>query len=428
MLPAALSPATDAPAPRRALVAGGGIGGLAAALACARSACAVQLHEQAPAFTEVGAGVQLGPNVTRRLAAWGLGDGLRQAAVQPSALVVRSAMHGGVLAQRPLGDAIEATYGAPYLSIHRAALHRLLLDAVRAQPGVSLHLGSTVTTLQALPQGVRAGVQAAPVGVDAALHGSTEADLAVIADGVWSRLRTAVLGSDTPPEPTGHLAYRALVVQDALPPALRSDAVTVWLGPRLHAVRYPIQDPATGAQALNLVLVVHARDVDDGLRPAGDDARWDHAMRQGEWSQLLAGALGNAHRSLREVLEAMPQWQRWVLHDRAPLASAAQMARAGVALLGDAAHPMRPYLAQGAGMAIEDAFELQQCLTLPGLTAPQQLQRWAQARWARNARVQARSRRNGRIFHAQGLVRWGRDAAMRLLGERLLDQPWLYRY
>ncbi len=428
MLTAAPSPVTDASAQRRVLVAGGGIGGLAAALACARSAWAVQLHEQALAFTEAGAGVQLGPNVTRRLAAWGLGDGLRQASVQPSALVVRSALHGGVLAQRPLGGVIEAAHGAPYLSIHRAALHRLLLDAVRTQPGVSLHLGSAVTALQPLPQGVRASVQASPEAARESGHVSTDVDLAVVADGVWSCLRAAVVGTRTPPEPTGHLAYRALVMQDALPPALRSDAVTVWLGPRLHAVRYPIQDPATGAPALNLVLVVHARDVDNGLHTAGDAARWDHALREGEWPRLMAGALGSAHRSLREVLQAMPQWQRWTLHDRAPLTSAAQMAQAGIALLGDAAHPMRPYLAQGAGMAIEDAFELQQCLALPGLTASQQLQRWAQARWARNARVQARSRRNGRIFHAQGLARWGRDAAMRLLGERLLDQPWLYRY
>ena len=368
----------------------------------------VALHEQAPAFTEVGAGVQLSPNATRRLSAWGLKHALHRAAMRPQALVVRSAQHGNVLAQRALGDAIEAECGAPYLSIHRASLHRVLLDAVQGRPEVALHTGSRVT---ALP--VAAGPEAPAM----------PADLAIVADGLWSALRAAVVGADTPPEATGHLAYRALVPQAALPASLRSDAVTVWLGPRLHAVRYPVLDPVSGNEALNLVLVVHAADVDRASLPAGEAARWDHAVREGEWRPAVAGA----HAHLREVLEAMPSWQRWTLHDRAPLTSAGQMARGHVALLGDAAHPMRPYLAQGAGMAIEDAFELERCLGLPGLTTEQQLQRYAQARWQRNAQVQARSRRNGRIFHATGLVRWGRDAALRVLGARLLDQPWLYR-
>ncbi len=400
----ATPPAPHSHAPQaarlRVLVAGGGIGGLAAALACARSGCSVQVHEQAAAFTEVGAGVQLGPNVTRRLQAWGLGEALARASAQPHRLVVRSALHGGVLAQRALGDAMQRAYGAPYLTVHRAALHQLLRQALQAHPGVGLRTGSAVHDL-----------------------GQHPADIAIAADGLWSALRRAVVDSDTAPVPTGHLAYRALMPQQALPEPLRSDDVTVWLGPRLHAVRYPVRDPSSGELATNLVLVLHAQDVDAAALPAAEASRWDHAVREGEWQRAVAAA----HAGLRQVLDAMPRWQRWVLHDRAPLHSAAQMARGRVALLGDAAHPMRPYLAQGAGMAIEDAYELERCLRLSGLTPEQQLQRYAQARWARNAQVQARSLRNGRIFHATGVVRLGRDLGLRLLGERLLDQPWLYR-
>jgi salicylate hydroxylase len=227
---------------------------------------------------------------------------------------------------------------------------------------------------------------------------------------VWSAVRQQLLG-DAPARFTGHLAYRALVAQADLPAHLRSDQVTVWMGPRLHVVHYPVRS----GQWLNLVAIVH------GAKP--EQAQdWDQAGH----TQALMQAMGAVGRDLHERLAPVPAWRQWALHDRAPVSGASDMAQGRVALLGDAAHPMRPYLAQGAGMAIEDADTLAQCLGVGNARVVEQLQAYAQARWARNARVQARAIRNGRIFHAQGAVALGRNLSMRLMGGRLMDQPWLY--
>ncbi len=183
------------------------------------------------------------------------------------------------------------------------------------------------------------------------------------------------------------------------------------MGPRLHVVHYPVR----GGQWLNLIAIVH------GDKPAQADA-WDAAGH----TQALMQAMGAVGRDLHERLASVPAWRQWALHDRAPMSSASQMAQGRVALLGDAAHPMRPYLAQGAGMAIEDAQVLAYCLTQCTDTVSARLQAYADQRWARNARVQARAIRNGRIFHATGPLALGRNLSMRLMGERLMDVPWLY--
>jgi salicylate hydroxylase len=217
------------------------------------------------------------------------------------------------------------------------------------------------------------------------------------------------------PRATGHLAYRGLVRQADLPAALRSDEVTAWLGPRMHGVTYPVR----GGEWLNAVCVV------EGAR-AGDARHWDHAANAAD----LESALGPVCAELLDRLRAVPAWRLWMLHDRPPLRDAGLMAAGRLALLGDAAHPMLPYLAQGAGMALEDARELQRVLAVADgrlIDVPTALRRYALNRWARCARVQRRSQRNGVIFHAGGPLRWGRDAAMALVGDRLLDLPWLYR-
>jgi salicylate hydroxylase len=216
---------------------------------------------------------------------------------------------------------------------------------------------------------------------------------------------------DAPARFTGHLAYRALVAQADLPAHLRSHQVTVWMGPRLHVVHYPVRS----GQWLNLVAIVH------GFKPEQADD-WDQAGH----TQTLMQAMGAVGRDLHERLASVPAWRQWALHDRAPLSAPLQMAQGRVALLGDAAHPMRPYLAQGAGMAIEDAQVLAQSLSTGSASVVQQLQAYAEQRWARNARVQARAIRNGRIFHATGPVALGRNLSMRLTGERVMDVPWLY--
>ncbi|WP_313071189.1 FAD-dependent monooxygenase [Melaminivora sp.] len=396
---------------QRILIAGGGIGGLAAALASAQAGWQARLYERAADFTEVGAGVQLGPNVVRPLQAWGLQDALQAVATFPEQLAVRSAHSGRQLAGMRLGRSIAERYGAPYATIHRADLHGLLLRAVQQQPGVELHTGHTVVQHRQEPGGV--ALQLERAGGGGLLDVAGEALIG--ADGLRSRVRAQLLG-ETPARPSGHLAYRAVVRQSELPAALRSMHVTAWLGPRLHVVHYPLRR----GELLNVIAIRH------GQAPADLDA-WDHGANAAE----LEDALARTCAPLQDLVRAVPQtgsgWRLWPLLDRPPVAGPHEMAGGRVALLGDAAHPMRPYLAQGAGMAIEDAAELQQALALAGTEAAQQLRRYALNRWQRNARVQSRSRRNGLIFHARGPLRWGRDAALGLFGERLLDVPWLYR-
>ncbi|WP_372828130.1 FAD-dependent monooxygenase [Polaromonas sp.] len=388
---------------QQALIAGGGIGGLAAALATARAGWGVRLYERAPFFSEVGAGIQLGPNVVRVLHDWGLANGLARVAAFPRQLTVRSATSGDTLGRLRLGETMAKRYGAPYATVHRADLHALLLDAVR-QAGVTLRLNHTLS---------RFSQDANAVTVQSGDDPPVEAEVLVGADGLWSPVRQWLLG-DGPPRSTGHLAYRALVRQAELPQALRSTDVSAWLGPRLHVVQYPVH----GGEWLNVVAIVH------GEAP-GDLDNWD----RGTEAQDLLAALSGACVPLQNLVRAVPAWRLWALCDRPPMQGAYQHALGRVALLGDAAHPMRPYLAQGAGMAIEDAAELGRVLAQaldPALDVPTMLNRYALNRWQRNARVQARAIRNGQIFHADGVVRWGRDLSMRLLGERLLDMPWLY--
>ena len=382
-------------------IAGGGIGGLAAALALARTGQQVEVFEKAAAFTEIGAGIQLGPNVTRILQDWGLLDALQRVATLPDRLQVRSATSGNVLGELRLGESMTERYDAPYLTLHRADLHGVLLQAL--QQTAVLHTDCALQSFQQTPQMVAVQTPA----------GTQNFDVLVGADGLWSNTRRLLL-NDGSPARTGHLAYRALIKQAALPERLRSQNVTAWLGPKKHAVQYPVR----GGEWLNIVAFVH------GDVPS-DFENWDHSANAADLSSHLVGSAS----ALQDVVQAARAWRLWVMHDRPPMQSAKQMAQGRVALLGDAAHPMRPYLAQGAGMAIEDAAELG--LALKGATShtvPAALQLYATNRWHRNARVQARALRNGQIFHATGPTRWGRDVAMKLTGERLLDMPWLYGY
>ena len=313
-------------APQQMLIAGGGIGGLAAAVACTQRGVPVQLLERAAQLSEVGAGIQIGPNVTRILQAWGLGDALAQVAAFPPRLQARDAQTGQVLGTLTLGERAQSLYGAPYATIHRADLQGLLHSAAQSA-GVDIRLGQTVQGWQDTSDGLE---------VSTAENSSVQANALIGADGVWSAVRQQLLG-DAPARFTGHLAYRALVAQADLPAHLRSDQVTVWMGPRLHVVHYPVRS----GQWLNLVAIVH------GAKPEPSQD-WDQVGQ----TQALMQAMGAVGHDLHERLASVPAWRQWALHDREPLNGAKQMAQGRVALLGDAAHPMRPYLAQGAGMAI----------------------------------------------------------------------------
>lgn len=387
------------------LIAGAGIGGLAAALGCGRRGASVRLLEQTAVLGEVGAGVQLGPNVTRILHQWGVQKTLEAVACFPERLEVRSAVHGGLLGTLPLGERSLQRYGAPYATIARADLHRVLLHAVQAQGATELRLSAQIIDVQD---------QGELVVAHTAAGETVDTPCLIGADGVRSRVRAAVL-RDGLPGATGHIAFRAMVEQQTLPQALRSQVVTAWLGPKFHVVQYPVRS----GEWLNVVAIVHG----DALAPLED---WSQRAATLEVRSRLSGAVPALH----DMLQMIDTWFAWTLFDRPPMRNAAEHAVGRVALLGDAAHAMRPYLAQGAGMAIEDAAQVAESLHLCAVSGPRDvpvaLRHYADQRWQRNARVQARAVRNGNIFHATGLMRLGRDMGMRLLGERLLDLPWLY--
>ena len=388
------------------IIVGGGIGGLAAALACGQAGARPQVLERAATFSEVGAGIQMGPNVTRTLHAWGLAEDLKAIGFAPRKLEAKDTQTGQVIGSLPLGQRSLDTYGAPYVTVHRADLHRVLLQKLMRSGLAQLHLDSEVEAVQQAAD----GIQISGASLPASLTEFSQFSAMVGADGLWSATRQFVVPRTTP-RVTGLLAYRALLPMQFLPEKLRLQDVNVWLGPRLHAVLYPVQC----GECLNLVVVVQ------GQPPANLDD-WDHAGHKEE----LDRAMGPIHADLQDMLAAVPAWRLWPLCDRPPLQGPHEMAKGRIALLGDAAHPMRPFLAQGAGMAIEDAAELARSWARADLPVEDRLQMYAQARWARNAQVQQRSIRNGQIFHLQGPLRWGRNVAMKLMGESLMDVPWLY--
>ena len=388
------------------IIVGGGIGGLAAALACGQAGARPQVLERAATFSEVGAGIQMGPNVTRTLHAWGLAEDLQEIGFVPRKLDAKDTQTGQIIGTLRLGQRSLDTYGAPYFTVHRADLHRVLLKKIMSSGQAELRLDSEVQGLQQNAD----GIQISGTNLPASLTELSKSAAMVGADGLWSKTRQFVV-PPTAPRVTGLLAYRALVPMQSIPEKLRLQDVNVWVGPRVHAVLYPVKC----GEYLNLVVVVQ------GPPPASLDD-WDHAGNK----QDLEAAMGPIHADLRNMLAIVPAWRLWPLCDRPPIKGPHEMAKGRIALLGDAAHPMRPFLAQGAGMAIEDAAELARSWARADLQVEDRLQMYAQARWARNAQVQQRSIRNGQIFHLQGPLRWGRNAAMKLMGEPLMDVPWLY--
>ena len=391
----------NAPMQNNILVAGGGIGGLAAALAVSQAGWKVDLLEQSTEFGEFGAGIQLGPNAVRVLQSWGLTEALKAVAARPLRLEVRHAGSAALLAQRPLAGVMEQQFGSAYLTIARADLHHLLLESVQTQAGVALQAGTRLESYSVSESTVCVSTHNGSVWHAAGLIG---------ADGIWSAVRTQLL-ADGPPRLTGHLAYRAMVPQSTLPAALRLQVVQVWMGPEFHVVQYPVR----GGEWLNIVVIVHGS-------VNGDLRSWDHTANAADLRRLLR----TAAKPLRALLEAIAHWRLWPLSDRVPMQSASEHAQGRIALLGDAAHPMRPYLAQGAGMAIEDAAVIAQCLSDFRVDVAAAFQRFANLRWQRNGRVQARAIRNGRVFHLGGPAALVRDLALQTVGARLLDLSWLY--
>lgn len=361
-------------APSSILIAGGGIGGLAAAYVLARQGRPVTVLEQSAAFGEIGAGIQLGPNIFRMFDHLGLTDAVSRVAYFPPGLGMNDVRTGERVVRVALGDTARAAYGFPYGVIYRADLHQVLLDACRALPAVTLRTSAKVESFAQDAQGVRVTLASGEVLSGAAL---------VAADGLWSRIREAVVG-DGKPRVSGHIAYRAVLRREEVPAHLWSDDVLLWGGEKTHLVHYPLRR----GELFNLVAVFHSNKYDEGWNTFGDTAELNERFAQ-------------AVPPVRELLGKIETWKMWVLCDREPVKNWTQ---GRVTLLGDAAHPMLQYLAQGAGQAIEDAVVLGEALARWPDPAQAFLQ-YQQARYLRTGRVQLTARFYGDIYHASGVTR-----------------------
>ena len=386
-----------APSGAPVIVAGGGIGGLAAALAIAQRGFRVQVLEQASEIGEIGAGVQLAPNAFAAFDALGVGAQARARAVYTERLVMMDAVDESVVAEIPTGDAFRARFGNPYAVIHRADVHSSLLEGVRAQPGVAVQTSTRVVGFEATEDGVAVFDAGGGVHRGVALVGC---------DGVKSAVRAQTVGDDV--HVSGHVVYRAVVDVADFPADLRWNAPAVWVGPNCHLVHYPLR----GGDQYNVVVTFHSR------------AQETWSVSEGSQAEVLSYFSGIAARP-RRLLQLPKSWKRWATADRTPIA---QWTNGRTTLLGDAAHPLLQYLAQGACMALEDAVTLGRALAACDDDLDAAFALYQRSRVARTARVVLMTREMGRIYHAHGIERLVRNDLWRGRSpERFYDAlEWLY--
>ena len=384
-----------------ALIVGAGIAGLATAIALGRQGYGVRVLERRSAASEAGAGIQLGPNAIKALDVLGVRPAIDRVSFEPSWLDLWDGATGRRLSSVPLGERARARFGAPYLTLHRADLHGVLLQAASATPGVTLTYGFDVTDIE----------QAKGVRLTAA-DGRTAEGLAVIgADGIWSRTRQLMSGeTGAKPTPTGHSAYRLLVPRSGLPEPFGAPSVGLWLGRNAHLVHYPV----SSGSLVNIVAVIAGGPISEA---------WD----SGADADDLLTEFAAWPKSVQEFLRSPGEWRRWSLYyaeHRWPWSKGA------MTLAGDAAHPVLPFLAQGAGLGLEDAVVLADAVARRPGDFPAAFAAYGAARRERAARVARNSRRNGSIYHLGGLAAQARNAAMRLAPpDRLLaSYDWLYGY
>jgi len=379
------------------LIAGGGIGGLAAALALARHGFAVKVLEQAKSLGEIGAGIQLGPNAFSAFDALGVGERARAKAVYIDQLMMMDATDESDVACMPVGEAFRKRFGNPYAVSHRADLHTALLEGVKAAGHIELATSTCVERVEQDGNGVIAFDSAGARHPGAALVGC---------DGVKSNVRAQFVCD--PVRVTGHVVYRAVADAIEFPEDLKLNAPCLWAGPDCHLVHYPLR----GGEQYNVVVTFHSRKPEE----------W--GVTEGSRDEVMSYFGGIGPRP-RRLLDLPKSWKRWATADREPIA---KWSHGRVTLLGDAAHPMMQYLAQGACMALEDAVTLGEALRESGGDVAAGFARYEKARVARTARVVLMTREMGRIYHAKGVERLVRNDLWRgRTPERYYDAvEWLY--
>jgi salicylate hydroxylase len=393
-------------ASRTIFVAGAGIGGLTAALALAARGFRVVILEKTERLEEAGAGLQLSPNASRVLIDLGLQSRLAAGAVTPEAISIMSARSGGEIVRLPLGEAASARAGAPYWVMHRADLQAALQAEVNDCPDIELRLGCQFEDTAAHAKGLtvvqRSGIKR-----------QQELAMALVgADGIWSSVRQHLF-PQAQPQFTGLIAWRGTVDATRLPREYTSRRVQLWMGPNAHLVAYPIS-----AARINIVAVVAGNWNRPGWSAPGDTGEIKNVFSAPQWP-------GTA----RMLVGAVDEWRKWALFT---VAGGGEWSKGAIALLGDAAHAMLPFAAQGAAMAIEDAAVLAKCLSeIQNEGAPSialAMQRYAKLRLPRVTQVQRAARQSGRIYHLTGPAAFARDLAIRLMGANrvLARQDWIY--
>ena len=379
------------------LVAGGGIGGLAAALALTRQGHHVKVLEQSPQLGEIGAGIQLGPNAFAAFDALGIGPKARARAVYTDGMVMHDALDETRVGHIPTGEAFRTRFGNPYAVIHRADVHLSLLEGAQASERIEVLTSSSVQRVEQDDDGVTVH--------DA--QGRTHRGVALIgADGVKSAVRRQYVGDEA--RVSGHVVYRAVVDKKDFPADLQWNAASIWVGPDCHLVHYPLR----GGEQYNVVVTFHSRDKEE----------W--SVREGSREEVQSYFEGICPRA-RQLIDLPRDWKRWATADRDPIG---RWTYGRATLLGDAAHPTLQYLAQGACMALEDAVTLGEALRVHGNRFDQAFELYQHSRIARTARIVLSAREMGRIFHAKGVERLVRNDLWKgRAPERFYDaMEWLY--
>ncbi|MEH6525546.1 MAG: 3-hydroxybenzoate 6-monooxygenase [Sneathiella sp.] len=367
---------------RTGIIAGGGIGGLATALGLAQKGINSIVLERASRFGEIGAGIQLGPNAFHAFDYLGIGDQARSQAVYIDKLRLMDAVSAEEITHIPLGEDFRAFFGNPYAVVHRADLHMVLLKACEESELVQLRTAQNVQSYENISDHVRVSIEG---------EHDVEGDFLIAADGLWSKIRGQLVG-DGNPVVSGHTTYRSVIPFDHMPEDLRWNAATLWAGPKCHIVHYPL----TGWKYFNLVVTYH----NDAPDPVAGKPVAKEEVRQG---------FEHIHPKARQIIEHGDDWKLWVLCDREPID---QWRDGNVALLGDAAHPMLQYFAQGACMALEDAVCLAHMMD-NNATTSEALAAYEAQRVARTARVQISSRLIGEyIYHPDGAKAKVRDQVL----------------